>query len=84
MRWDTKLKKIHSTVEDDGRCGNPVLVELVPPVRQYMTGAGGTWVQTTARMTADGYLNTPMVDDIDYQTVMTVYLSKKKRYDNQE
>ena len=40
-------------------------------------------MQTTARMTADGYLNTPMVDDIDYQTVMTVYLSKKKRYDDQ-
>ena len=41
-------------------------------------------MQTTARITADRDLNTPIVDDIDYQAYMTVYLSKKKRYDNQE
>ena len=41
-------------------------------------------MQTTARITADGDLNTLMVDDIDYQADMKVYLSKKKRYDNQE
>ena len=41
-------------------------------------------MQTTARITADRDLNIPMVDDIDYQADMKVYLSKKKRYDNQE
>ena len=41
-------------------------------------------MQTTARITADRDLNIPMVDDIDYQSDMTVYLSKKNRYDNQE
>ena len=63
---------------------NPVFLEPVRPVRQYMTGVGGARVQTTARMTVDGDMNTPMVDDIDYQVDMTVYLSNKKRYDNQE
>ena len=62
---------------------NPVFVEPVRPVRQYMTGEGGARVQTMARMTAYGYLNTPMVDGIEYQADMTVYLSKKKRYDDQ-
>ena len=41
-------------------------------------------MQTMARITADGNMNTPMVDDIDYQADMIVYLSKKKRYDKQE
>ena len=41
-------------------------------------------MQTTARITADRDLNIPMVDDIDYQADMTVYLSKKKRYDDHE
>ena len=59
-----------------------MFVEPVWPIRQYMTGAGGARVQTTARMTADGDLNNPMVDNIDYQADMTVYLSKKKRYDD--
>ena len=31
---------------------------------------------------ADGDLNNPMVDNIHYQADMTVYLSKKKRYDD--
>ena len=44
---------------------NPVFMDPVQPVRQYMTGAGGARVQTTARMTADGDLNTPMIDNID-------------------
>ena len=60
-----------------------MFVDPVWPVRQYMTGAGGARVKITAMMTADGYLNTPMVDNIDYQADMTVYLSKKKRYDDQ-
>ena len=62
---------------------NPVFMDPVQPVRQYMTGAGGARVKITAMMTADGYLNTPMVDNIDYQADMMVYLSKKKRYDDQ-
>ena len=44
---------------------NPVFVEPVRTVRQYMTGAGAAPVQTTERMTADGDLNTPMIDNID-------------------
>ena len=63
---------------------NPVFVEPVRPVRQYMTVSGGERVQTTARMNADIDLNTLMVNDIDYQADMTVYLSKMKRYDDQE
>ena len=63
---------------------NPGCVDPVRPVRQYMTGVGVAWVQKTARMTAGGYLNTPMVNDINYQAEMMVYISKKKRYDDQE
>ena len=62
---------------------NPVLVKPVRPVRQYITGAGGARVQTTARLTADGDLNIPMVNNINYQDDMMVYLSKKKRYDDE-
>ena len=82
MRWDAKLEKIHGTVKGDGRPGNPVFVEPVHPARRYTPGAGGAPVQKTARMTADGGLNTSMVDNIDYQADMTVYLSKRKRCDD--
>ena len=34
-------------------------------------------------MTADGYLNTSMVDDIYYQADMMVYLFQRTRYDGQ-
>ena len=44
---------------------NPVFVDPVRPVRQYMMGAAGARVQKTVRMTVDGDLNTLMVDDID-------------------
>ena len=57
-----------------------MFVEPLWPIRQYMTGAGGARVQTTARMTADGDLNNPMVDNIDYQADMTSYLFFLERY----
>ena len=71
MPWDAKLEK------------NPVSVDPMQLVRQYMSGATGARFQTTVRMTADEDLNTLMVDDIDYRADLMVYLSKKKRYDNQ-
>ena len=62
----------------------PIYTAPTRPVRQYMTGAAGTRVQTTERMTVTGFINDPMVGDIDCKLTVDEYLKKKKKHDNNE
>ena len=58
---------------------------LVAPARPkitYLRGLGTDAIETSDWITL-GVVNILMVGDIDYQSTMDEYLSKKRKYDNQ-
>ena len=70
------LAKVMTDLKD------PAMVAPARPTRKYLSRLGPDTVETTNQITLV-VVNILMVGNIDYQTTMSEYLSKKRKYDNQ-